>query len=94
LRKATLYIKNTMEIKLKELLSSIDSRFSGPASCRLNDMITGRLDFDDEEVEKYLIRLKNFRDIHGSNNKNERKDAATYLKLFTQYIDESNKKRE
>jgi len=81
-----------MEIKLKELLSSIDSRFSGPASCRLNDMLSGRLEFDDEEVEKYLIRIKDYGDIHGSNNKNNRKDAETYLKLFTQYIDENNKR--
>ncbi len=81
-----------MEIKLRELLSLIDSRFSGPASCRLNDMLSGRLEFDDEEVEKYLIRIKDFGDIHGSNNKNNRKDAETYLKLFTQYLEDNNNK--
>lgn len=81
-----------MRVELRELLSSIDIRFSGPASCRINDMLSGRLEFDDEEVTKYLTRLKNYGDIHGRDNKSDRTDAETYLKLFTEYIDENNKR--
>lgn len=79
-----------MEIKLRELLSSIDSRFSGPASCRLNDMLSGRLEVDNEEIERYLIRIKDF---GGNNTNNNRKDAETYLNLFTQYLTEKEKNK-
>ena len=75
-----------MEIKLKELLTEIDSRFSGPASCRLNDMLTGRLEFDSEEIEEYLEKIMNFGNNH--NKVNDRKEAETYLNLFQEYIHE------
>lgn len=77
-----------MEIKLRELLTSIDSRFTGPASCRLNDMLSGRLALDNEEIERYLVRIKNFGYKNGNKNG---KDAEVFLNLFTQYISEKNK---
>lgn len=83
-----------MEVKLKELLTSINTRFTGPESCRLYEMMTGKLEFDDEEVKTYLIKLKDFSGLHGSDNKeNDRKDASKFLSSFNEYMEVKNKKR-
>lgn len=83
-----------MEIKLKEILNLINKRFSGPESCRLQDMITGKLDFDDDEITNYLTRLKDFGGTFGNHTKqNDREDAQVYLNLFSDYILKRNKNR-
>lgn len=78
-----------MDVKLREILSSIDSRFSGPASCRVNDMLSGKIDFDSEEVKDYLTGIKNFADIHGNDDKNNVKDAEAFLQLIIKYKEEN-----
>jgi hypothetical protein len=80
-----------MDSKLKELLHSINSRFSGPNSCRLNDMIIGRLDLDYDEIESYLNKLKDFGGIQSDQiiQKNQ-KDAKAFLVLYTEYRNSNN----
>lgn len=83
-----------MEIHLKELLNSINTRFTGPQSCRLHDMITGRIEFDDEEVSIYLRRLKDFGGTNGSYKKqSDSKDAKVYLERISEYVKNRDKKR-
>ncbi|MBS1552140.1 MAG: hypothetical protein JST15_08760 [Bacteroidetes bacterium] len=84
-----------MDIKLKELLSSINSRFSGPQSARLYDMSTGRINFDQYEVRDYLNGIINFGGSYGSNNTQDNsKDAKVYLELINKYIEERDKNRD
>ncbi|MBK8982089.1 MAG: hypothetical protein IPM38_07140 [Ignavibacteria bacterium] len=82
-----------MEIELREILTSIDSKFSGPASCRLNHMITGKLEYDYEEVVNYLLHLKKSGNIYGNGNTKEiQKDAADFLSQLRLYArNKSNK---
>lgn len=75
-----------MENELKVLLTSIDSRFSGPKSRRLFEMITGKLDLDYNEIEVYLNKLVDFGGIQGDEIiKNDQKDAKVFLGLYTDY---------
>jgi hypothetical protein len=83
-----------MELKLKELLNTINDRFTGPESCNMYDMMNGKLDFDDEEIKSYLTRLKDYGGMHGNYNKqNDRNDAQSFLNLFTEYIENRNKRK-
>ena len=83
-----------MEIELKELLSSINSRFSGPESRRLYEMIIGKLDLNYEEIETYLRKLTDF----GGANPSQKilgiqKDAKAYLVLYTDYLSSAKSKQ-
>ena len=83
-----------MEIELEKLLTTINSRFSGPESCRMQDMISGKLDIDTDEITNYLTRLINFGGINlNYQNKEDRSDAKIYLSQFKAYIDNRNKKK-
>ncbi len=83
-----------MEIELEKLLNTINTRFSGPESCRMQDMINGKLDIDTDEIHNYLTRLINFGGINlNYQNKEDRSDAKLYLNQFTEYIDNRNKRR-
>ncbi|MBK7446388.1 MAG: hypothetical protein WAU38_03390 [Ignavibacteria bacterium] len=83
-----------MDIKLKELLTSINSRFSGPQSCRLYDMSTGRINFDQHEVREYLSGIINFGGSYGSNSlKDNSKDAKIFLDLIDEYLANKEKNR-
>lgn len=84
----------TMDVKLQELLTSINSRFSGPQSCRVYDMSTGRINFDQYEVRDYLNGIIEFGGSYGSNNsKDNCKDAKVYLELIDEYIETRDKNR-
>ena len=75
-----------MEIELKELLSTINDRFSGPQSCNMYDMMNGKIDFDDEQIATYLISLRHFGGMYGNYNKqHDKTDATLYLRLFNKY---------
>ncbi len=75
-----------MNVELKELLMSINSRFSGPKSRRLFEMITGKLELDYDEIEIYLNKLKDFGGIQEDQIiQNNQRDAVTFLALFTDY---------
>ncbi len=83
-----------MEVKLKELLNLINLRFSGPESCRMQDMIVGKIDFDEEEIKNYLKRLKDYGGINGNyNEEKDRKDAETYFDLYNTYIESRYKNK-
>ena len=83
-----------MELELEKLLNTINTRFSGPESCRMQDMINGKLDVDTEEIHSYLTRLIKYGGINlNYQNKEDRTDAKFYLNEFTTYIDNRNKKR-
>jgi hypothetical protein len=83
-----------MEVKLKELLSTINDRFSGPQSCNMYDMMNGKLDFDDEEVTNNLISLRDYGGMHGNYNKeNDRRDAQIFLNRFNEYMESRNKRK-
>ncbi|MEO8209357.1 MAG: hypothetical protein ABI840_02260 [bacterium] len=83
-----------MDLKLKELLSTINDRFSGPQSCNMHDMIYGKIAFDDEKITSYLTSLRDFGGMYGNYSKQiDRIDASQYLNLFTEYINERNKKK-
>ncbi len=80
-----------MDVKLKEILTSINNRFSGPQSCKIQDMLDGKKEFNDEEVNNYLVKLRDFGGYHGNNNKaSHHDDVNHYLKLFTEYLDKRN----
>lgn len=83
-----------MEIKLKELLNTINDRFSGPQSCNMQDMINGKLDFDDDEIKNYLISLRDFGGMYGNYSKEiDKTDASRYLNLFTDYLNKRKKSK-
>lgn len=85
-------IKKNMDVKLKEILNSINDRFSGPQSCKIQEMLDGKMDFDDEEVKNYLVKLRDFGGYHGNNSKStHQEDVSHHLKLFTEYLDKRNK---
>ncbi len=84
-----------MEIELEKLLNTINTRFSGPESCRMQDMINGKLDLNTDEIKSYLTRLINFGGINLNYQKQEdRRDAKAYLNQFTEYVDNRNKRRD
>jgi hypothetical protein len=75
-----------MELELKQLLTSIDSRFSGPKSRRLYEMMTGKIDLDYDEIEAYLNSIKDFGGAQGDQFiQNNQKDAEAFLVQYTQY---------
>lgn len=75
-----------MKKELKKLLTSIDSRFSGPKSRRLFEMIMGKREVNYIEIEKYLIFLKNLGgDENDKQIKKNQKDAADFLEQFLEY---------
>ncbi|MBS1516870.1 MAG: hypothetical protein JSS91_02155 [Bacteroidetes bacterium] len=83
-----------MDKKLKEILVSIDSRFSGPQSCRLNDMITGKIRLDLPEVIEYLNILKEHGGAFGNNNNaKDNKDAENFLSQIKEFLDAKNKRK-
>ncbi|MEP7147199.1 MAG: hypothetical protein ABI792_09350 [bacterium] len=83
-----------MEVELEKLLNTINNRFSGPESCRMQDMINGKLDINTDEIKSYLTRLINFGGINlNYQNKEDRSDAKIYLNQFTDYLDNRKKSR-
>lgn len=75
-----------MKRELKKLLTSIDARFSGPKSRRLFEMIMGKREVNYNEIEKYLIFLKNLGgDENDKQIKKNQKDAADFLEQFLEY---------
>lgn len=75
-----------MDKDLENILTKIDSRFSGPESCRLYDMLSGRLALDMNEIESYLNNLIDFGGIQGEEIvQRNQKDAKIYLEQFKEY---------
>ncbi|HQY19797.1 MAG TPA: hypothetical protein PK294_01890 [Ignavibacteria bacterium] len=75
-----------MKLELINLLSEIDSRFSGPKSRRLFEMISGKREVDYNEIERYLNYLKN---LGGDENdkliQKNQQDAADFLEQFLEH---------
>lgn len=75
-----------MKRELKTLLTEIDSRFSGPKSRRLFEMITGKREIDYNEIERYLNYLNNLGgDDTDKTIKKNQKDAKEFLDKFLKY---------